>query len=88
MGMQIDEAGRHQPAFCVDRLLRAFRRDICFDGRDFSQPNANIANSAQILAWIDHFATANDEIEWSAGLLAECRAIADGQRPGKRGRTQ
>ncbi len=70
MGVEIDQAGRHQLALGVDTVLGTIGRNAGLDGHDLAEADADVADAAQIHAGIDDLATADHEIILLWPLLA------------------
>src|SRR6266849_2279464 len=81
VGVQIDQARRHQPARGVDALHRAVRRDAGRDGRHLAILDPDIAPPAEAPAGIHHVAVRDDEVELERGIG---RIEAHGHRLGHR----
>jgi hypothetical protein len=66
--VQIDEAGRHEPAGHVDALHAAVDRNARCDGRDLAIADPDVALATQLLARIEHVAVGDDQLVLERGV--------------------
>jgi len=63
VGVQVDQPRCDQPAAGFEHAQRPLGGNTAFHGLDHAEADADVANAAQILAGIEHFAALDEEIE-------------------------
>jgi hypothetical protein len=63
VGVQVDQTGGHEFARRAQNLQRPLGGDACFERLDRSKADADVTRGFEILAWVQHLATLDDEIE-------------------------
>ena len=84
VGVQVDQAGRHQLARGVDGLGGTGGRNIVLDRLDHAPANADVALAPQRLAGIEHVAALDHEVEL---VVRPHRGVGGAGRGGDGGRS-
>ena len=72
--MQVDQAGRDELARRVEEPARPRRCNVCVKGHDFAVANTDVTLAAQRLAWVEHIAALDHEIEFFVRALLRLRS--------------